>query len=92
MPGTLYVLDQRGGMINCYDAKTGKAAYTKERLPKARGFTSSPWAANGKVTVTITTVRSERPRATLSTRTGPAGTRVGLQLPQRFPDSDAASG
>jgi hypothetical protein len=36
-------------MVNCYDAKTGKAAYTKERLPRAGAFTSSPWAADGKV-------------------------------------------
>jgi outer membrane protein assembly factor BamB len=47
--GHIYVFDQRGGMVSCYDAKTGKAAYSKERLPKARGFTSSPWAADGKV-------------------------------------------
>ncbi len=47
--GYVYVLDQRGGMISCFDAKTGKSAYTKERIPRARGFTSSPWAGDGKV-------------------------------------------
>jgi outer membrane protein assembly factor BamB len=46
--GYLYVLDERGGYLSCYDAKTGKQAY-KERLPGARGFTSSPWAAGGKL-------------------------------------------
>jgi outer membrane protein assembly factor BamB len=46
--GCLYVLDQRGGIVTCYDAKTGKQNY-KERLNGAKGFTSSPWAANGKV-------------------------------------------
>jgi outer membrane protein assembly factor BamB len=47
--GHVYVLSQQGGMVSCYDAKTGKADYTKERLPSARGFSSSPWAADGKV-------------------------------------------
>ena len=46
--GYLYVLDERGGYLSCYDAKTGKQEY-KERLTGARGFTSSPWAADGKV-------------------------------------------
>ena len=46
--GCLYVLDQRGGIIGCYDATSGKQHY-RERLPDARGFTASPWAANGKV-------------------------------------------
>jgi outer membrane protein assembly factor BamB len=46
--GCLYVLDQRGGIVSCYDAKTGKQHY-KERMSGAKGFTASPWAANGKV-------------------------------------------
>jgi outer membrane protein assembly factor BamB len=46
--GLLYVLDQRGGILTCYDAKTGDVVY-KERLPGATGFTASPWAADGKV-------------------------------------------
>ncbi|HTU22364.1 MAG TPA: PQQ-binding-like beta-propeller repeat protein, partial [Gemmataceae bacterium] len=46
--GYLYVLDDRGGYLSCYNAKTGEQAY-KERLTGARGFTSSPWAADGKV-------------------------------------------
>jgi signal transduction histidine kinase len=36
--------------------------------------------------------RAARCGAVLDLNSGPAGTRVGLQLPQRFPDSDAASG
>jgi outer membrane protein assembly factor BamB len=46
--GYLYVLEERGGLLSCYEAKTGKQVY-KERLPGARGFTSSPWAYEGKV-------------------------------------------
>ncbi|HKB01656.1 MAG TPA: PQQ-binding-like beta-propeller repeat protein [Gemmataceae bacterium] len=46
--GHLYVLDDRGGTVSCYDAKTGKQVY-KERLEGARSFTSSPWASDGKV-------------------------------------------
>jgi outer membrane protein assembly factor BamB len=46
--GLLYVLEQRGGILCCYDAKTGKQVY-RERLSGARGFTSSPWAYEGKV-------------------------------------------
>jgi len=46
--GYLYVPEERGGLISCYDAKTGKQEY-KERVPGAKGFTASPWAAGGKV-------------------------------------------
>ena len=46
--GHLYILEERGGILSCYDAKTGKQVY-RERLPGARGFTSSPWAYEGKV-------------------------------------------
>jgi outer membrane protein assembly factor BamB len=46
--GSLYVLDQRGGIVSCYDAATGKQHYQK-RIEGARGFTSSPWAHGGKV-------------------------------------------
>jgi outer membrane protein assembly factor BamB len=44
----LYILDQRGGIVSCYDAKTGTQHY-KKRLEGARGFTASPWAFDGKV-------------------------------------------
>lgn len=46
--GCVYVLENRGGIVACYDAKTGKQHY-KERLPDAKSFTSSPWAYDGKV-------------------------------------------
>lgn len=46
--GNLYVLEERGGILSCYDTKTGKQHY-KERIPGAGGFTSSPWAYDGKV-------------------------------------------
>src|SRR5437764_1243788 len=47
--GYLYVLEQRGGILACYNAKTGKPAYDKVRLQGAKGFTSSPWSYDGKV-------------------------------------------
>jgi outer membrane protein assembly factor BamB len=47
--GRLYVLWQMGGLLSCYDARTGKAVYPRQRLPQAAGFTSSPWAHAGKV-------------------------------------------
>jgi outer membrane protein assembly factor BamB len=46
--GLLYVLEERSGLLSCNDATTGKQVY-KERLPGARGFTSSPFAYDGKV-------------------------------------------
>lgn len=46
--GLLYVLDQRGGVVTCYDAASGKQHY-KERLPGATGFYSSPWASGDLV-------------------------------------------
>ena len=36
-------------MISCYDAKTGKAAYSKERITGARAFWASLWAHDGKI-------------------------------------------
>jgi hypothetical protein len=47
--GYVYVLEQRGGLVSCFDAKTGKAAYSKERIPSAGAFWASPWAADGKI-------------------------------------------
>lgn len=44
-----YTLFDRG-FFTAHDAKTGKEIYTKVRLdPTASGFTSSPWAYNGKL-------------------------------------------
>lgn len=47
--GYVYVLERNGGMINCFDAKTGKAAYTKERISGARAFWASPVAIGDKI-------------------------------------------
>jgi outer membrane protein assembly factor BamB len=46
--GYLYVLEQRGTILSCYDATTGKRLY-KQRLPGGQGITSSPWGYAGKV-------------------------------------------
>lgn len=46
-----YVLLDRG-FFACYDAKSGKEIYGKQRIdPAAAAFTSSPWAYNGKIFV-----------------------------------------
>ncbi len=47
--GLVYTFDRRDGTVSCYDAKTGEAKYSKERLPKAGAFWASPWAYDGKV-------------------------------------------
>lgn len=46
--GRLYVLYDRG-LVSCYEAKTGKVLYDRERLPDGFAFTSSPWAAVGRI-------------------------------------------
>lgn len=46
--GYLYILDQTSGLLNCYEAETGKPVY-RERLAGARGFAASPWAYQGKI-------------------------------------------
>lgn len=46
--GRVYVLYDRG-LVTAYDAKSGKVLYDRERLPNGFAFTSSPWAANGRV-------------------------------------------
>ena len=46
--GRIYVLYDRG-LVSCFDAKTGKVHYDRERLPNGFAFTSSPWAARGKI-------------------------------------------
>ena len=36
--------------LSCYEAKTGKPVYEKQRIaPSATAFTASPWAYGGKV-------------------------------------------
>src|SRR5690606_31397933 len=46
--GRLYILEQRGGLLACYDAEDGKQLY-RQRIAGAKGCTSSPWAYDGKV-------------------------------------------
>jgi outer membrane protein assembly factor BamB len=43
----VYVLDENGGSLTCYEVQTGKQVY-KERVG-GRKFTSSPWAYDGKI-------------------------------------------
>jgi outer membrane protein assembly factor BamB len=47
--GYVYCLARNGGMISCFDAKTGKQAYKDERIPQAKAFWASPWAYDGKI-------------------------------------------
>ncbi|WP_439622797.1 outer membrane protein assembly factor BamB family protein [Gemmata sp.] len=47
--GRVYVLERNGGLVSCFDAKTGKAAYKSERIPGAGAFWASPWGADGQV-------------------------------------------
>lgn len=44
----LYVLLDRG-MLSAYDAQTGRPFFERERISQGKGFTASPWAANGKI-------------------------------------------
>lgn len=46
--GRLYVLYDQG-LLEVYDAQTGKPVIPRKRLPKTRGFTASPWAYNDRV-------------------------------------------
>lgn len=46
--GRVYVLYDRG-LVSCYEAKTGILLYDRERLPNGFAFTSSPWAAVGRI-------------------------------------------
>lgn len=44
----LYVLYDRA-RVSCFNAKTGDVVYERERLSGSRGFTTSPWAYDGKI-------------------------------------------
>ena len=46
--GFLYILEQRGGIVGCYDARTGQQHF-RQRIEGAKGFAASPWAYDGKV-------------------------------------------
>ena len=43
-----YTLLDRG-LMTCHDARTGKEVYGRQRISVGEGFTSSPWAYNGKI-------------------------------------------
>ncbi|MFC1552001.1 PQQ-binding-like beta-propeller repeat protein, partial [Candidatus Latescibacterota bacterium] len=47
--GNVYVVHERSGFINCYDAKSGKPYYERTRIPNARAFWATPWAYNDKI-------------------------------------------
>jgi len=44
----LYILMQNTVLLMCLDARTGREVY-RERLKRAKSFTSSPWAHDGKL-------------------------------------------
>ena len=46
--GVIYTLTETG-ILNRFDAKTGKQSYKTRIDPKATAFTTSPWAYNGKL-------------------------------------------
>ena len=43
-----YTLLDRG-LLTCHDARTGTEVYGRQRITVGEGFTSSPWAYNGKI-------------------------------------------
>jgi len=44
----LFVLYDRG-FFGAFDATTGRELFAMQRIPEGRAFTSSPWAAGGKI-------------------------------------------
>jgi len=46
--GRVYLV-RDGGMVSCFDAKTGKPYYEKERLEAAGSYYASPIAADGRI-------------------------------------------
>jgi outer membrane protein assembly factor BamB len=48
--GRIYLVKD-GGMVSCYDAKTGQPAYQQERLNALGSYYASPVAADGRVIV-----------------------------------------
>ena len=46
--GEYFYACSNGGIVTCYEARTGKEVY-KERLPGRGGYTASPVAADGKL-------------------------------------------
>jgi outer membrane protein assembly factor BamB len=48
--GNIYIVKD-GGMVSCFDAKTGEARYTQERIDANGGYYASPVAADGRIFV-----------------------------------------
>ncbi|MBM3836386.1 MAG: PQQ-like beta-propeller repeat protein [Verrucomicrobia bacterium] len=48
--GRVYLV-KNGGLVSCFDAKTGQAAYQEESLGALGDYYASPVAANGKICV-----------------------------------------
>lgn len=46
--GRVYMVKD-GGMVSCYDAKTGKAHYVQERIDAMGNYYASPVAADGRI-------------------------------------------
>jgi outer membrane protein assembly factor BamB len=46
--GLLYVLYDRA-LVSCFDARTGKMHYDRQRLERSAGFTCSPWASGDRI-------------------------------------------
>lgn len=46
---SLYFLDHNKAILSCFDAKTGKPRYDKQRLPGLEGVYASPVGAGGRV-------------------------------------------
>ena len=46
--GRVYLV-RDGGMVSCFDAKTGTSYYQKERLDAAGSYYASPVAADGRI-------------------------------------------
>jgi hypothetical protein len=47
--GNIYAVDRRNGMVSCYDATTGEAVFSRERLPDGKALWATPWGYDGKV-------------------------------------------
>jgi outer membrane protein assembly factor BamB len=62
--GRLYLFEQNGGIVHCFDARTGEKVF-KQRLPAGRGVVSSPLATDAALYVVnydgVTTVLEPGP-------------------------------
>ena len=49
--GYVYCCARNGGMISCFDAKTGAPTFVEQRLPRGSALKASPIAADGQLYV-----------------------------------------